>query len=69
MSQSGLGINDNKVPAVMLTSLEVPGIIPTTTSKAMDIIRSTSTNTPQYTETSLVLSSILTVVPGRKDKG
>ena len=59
-SQSGPVTNDNKVLAVMLTSLEVPVIIPTTTNKAMDIIRSTSTNTPQYTETLVVLSSILT---------
>ena len=67
-SQSGLVMNNNKVPAVMLTSLEVPGIIPTATSQAMDIITSTSTNTPQYTETLVVLSSILTVVPGKRDK-
>ena len=50
-SQSGPVVNGNKVPAVILTSLEVPGIIPTTTIIAMDIITSTSTNTPQYTET------------------
>ena len=67
-SQSAPVMNDNKVPAVMLTSLEVPGVIPTTTIKAIDIITSTSTNTPQYTETSVVLSSILTVVPGKIDK-
>ena len=40
-SQSGPVMNDNKVPAVILTSLEVPGIIPTTTSKMMDVITST----------------------------
>ena len=68
-SQSDPVINDNKIPAVILTSLEVSGIIPTTTNKAMDIIRSTSTNTSQYTETSVVLSSILTVVPGKRKKG
>ena len=66
--QSSPVMNNNKVPAVTLTSLEVPGIIPTTTIKAMDIITSTSINTPQYTETSVVLSSILTVVPGKRNK-
>ena len=68
-SQSGPVVNDNKVPAVILTSLEVPVTIPTTTTKAIDIIRSTSTNTLQYTETSIVSSSILTVVPGKRNKG
>ena len=66
-TQSGLAMNNNKVPAVMLTSLEVPGIIPITTIKAMDIITSTSTNTPQYTEMQAV-SSTLKVIPGKRIK-
>ena len=66
-TQSSLAMNNNKVPAVMLTSLEVPRIIPTTTIKAMDIITSTSTNTPQYTEMQAVFST-LKVIPGKRIK-
>ena len=51
-SQSGSVMKNNKVPAVMLTSLEVLGSIPTTTNKPMDT----------------VLSTTLTVVPGKRDK-
>ena len=60
-SQSGPVINDNKVPAVMLTSLEVPVML---TSLEVPVITPITFSKAMNT----VLSSTITVVPGKRDK-